>query len=99
MMKLVIDVSLHKRLILVNIKLKKKVTELFLKIFLCQYIVNGYKTERMCDEAIADCLAALKFIHGWFFTSKILEKTDNALYSNDDTLFYNEDFDKVNIYC
>ena len=53
----------------------------------------------MCDEAIDDCLAALEFIHGWFATSKILEKTDNALHSNDDTLFYNEDFDKVNIYC
>ena len=53
----------------------------------------------MCDEAIDDCLAALEFIHGWFVTSKTLEKTDNALHSNDDTLFYNEDFDKVNIYC
>ena len=39
--------------------------------------------------------AALKFIPGWFVTSKMLQKLDNALHANDDILFYNEDLVKV----
>ena len=49
----------------------------------------------MCDEAVDDCPAELKFIPDWFVTSKMLEKFNNTLRSNDDILFYNEDFDKV----
>ena len=49
----------------------------------------------MCDEAVDDCLAALKFVPDCFVTSKKLEKLDNALHANDDILFYNEDFDKA----
>ena len=49
----------------------------------------------MCDEAVDDCLAALKFIPDGFVTSKMLEKFYNALHANDDILFYNKDFDKV----
>ena len=49
----------------------------------------------MCDEAVNDCLAALKFVPDWFVTSKMLEKLDNALHANGDILPYNEDFNKV----
>ena len=49
----------------------------------------------MCDEAVDDCPAGLKFIPDQFVTSKMLDKFDNTLHSNDDILFYNEDFDKV----
>ena len=49
----------------------------------------------MCDEAVDDCLAAVKFIPDWFVTSKMLEKLANALHAGDDILFYNKDFDKV----
>ena len=41
------------------------------------------------------CLATLKFIPDWFFTSKLLEKLGNALHDNDDTLSYDEDFIEV----
>ena len=41
----------------------------------------------MCDEAVDDCLAALKFIPDWFGTSKVLEKFHNAFLANDDILF------------
>ena len=27
----------------------------------------------MCDKAADDCLAALKFVHGWFVTSKMIK--------------------------
>ena len=58
------------------------------------YYSDKYKTQRICYEAVA-CPATLKFIPDWFVTSKMLEKFDNILHANDDTLFYNEDFDKV----
>ena len=59
------------------------------------YCLDKYKTQKMCDEAVDDCLAALKIIPDWFVTSTIFNKLDNALHANDDTLFYDEDFDKV----
>ena len=49
----------------------------------------------MCDEAVDDCLAALKFNPDRFVTSKMFEKIDNTSHANDDIFFYNEDFDKV----
>ena len=59
------------------------------------YWPDKYKTQRTCDEAVDDCLAALRFIPDCFFTNKMLEKFDSALHTNDDILFYNDDFDKV----
>ena len=41
----------------------------------------------MCDEAVDDYLAELKSTSDWFFTKNF--------HANDDTLFHNEDFDKV----
>ena len=38
------------------------------------YCSNRNKTQRMCDEAVDDCLEALKFVPDWFATSKMLEK-------------------------
>ena len=49
----------------------------------------------MCDEAVDNCLAALKLIPDWFVISKTFEKLDNFLHANDDILFHNEDFDKL----
>ena len=59
---------------------------------------NRYKTLKTCDEAVDDCLAALKFIPDWFVTSKILEMFHDPLLANDDILFFNEDFSKVNFF-
>ena len=56
---------------------------------------DKYKPQKMCDEAVDNCLVALKFIPDWFVRSKMLEKLDNLLHANDDVLFYNEDFDEV----
>ena len=49
----------------------------------------------MSDEVVDDCLVALKFICDWFVTSEMLEKFHDALFANDDILFFNEDFNKV----
>ena len=63
--------------------------------FMLLYCPNKYKTQRMCDETVDDCLAALKFIPDWLATSKILKNFDKALLANDDILFFNEDFIKA----
>ena len=49
----------------------------------------------MCDQAVDDCLAALKFIRDWFVTTIMLEKYHYTLLVNDDTLFSNKDHNKV----
>ena len=54
--------------------------------FMLVYCPDRCKTQRMCDEAADDCLAALKFLPDCFVKSKMLEKFDNALHANDDIL-------------
>ena len=55
------------------------VTELFLKILLIVYCPDEYKTQRICDEAFDDSLAALKLTPHWFVTTKIIKKLCTAL--------------------
>ena len=63
-------------LFLVNIKLKKYVIELFLKIlFFIVYYPDKYKTQEMCDEAADDSLAALRLIPDWFVRSKMIKNS------------------------
>ena len=52
------------------------------------YCSSRYKTPKNYDEAVDDCLVALKFISDRFVTSKIREKFYDALLANDDTLFF-----------
>ena len=52
----------------------------------------------MCDEAFDDCLASLKRIPDWFVTNKVLEKLYAALPTNDDILFFNQDFNRITFY-
>ena len=77
MIKLLINVFLVFFVFLINIKLKKYVTENFWRSFiiiLLLYCPHKCKTQRMCYEAVEDCLAALKFIPNWFDTSKMIKK-------------------------
>ena len=68
------DVFLYLILFLINIKLKKSVTELFLKIlfFLIVHCSDKYKTQTICDESADDSLSELKPIPNWFDTSKTI---------------------------
>ena len=45
----------------------------------------------MCDKAVDYFLPALKFVHDWFVTSKMIKKLFTALYTNDNILYFNED--------
>ena len=65
--------------------------------FSIRHVPDQCKTQQMCDEAVDDCLAALKFVPDGFVTRKMFEKFDNALQDNDDILFNNKDFKKVTI--
>ena len=58
--------------------------------FPVRYVPDQYKTQQMCDEAVDDCLAALKFTPDWFVTSKMIKKLLTALYPNDNILYFNE---------
>ena len=51
----------------------------FEELFMLIYCPDKCKSKKMCDEAVDNCLAALKFIPDWFFTSKMLEKFHDAL--------------------
>ena len=53
----------------------------------------------MCDKAVDDCLAVLKFVSDWFVTSKMIKKLFTALYADEDTLYFNEDFGNVVFSC
>ena len=66
--------------------------------FIIIYCPGRYKTLKMCDESVDDCLAALKFIPDWFVPNKMLEKFHDDLPANDDILFFNEDFNKITIF-
>ena len=45
----------------------------------------------MCDKAVADFLAALKFIPDWFVVRKIIKELFTALNVDENILYFNED--------
>ena len=53
----------------------------------------------MCDEAVDDCLAALKRIPDWSVTSQIFEKFDDVLLVNGNILLFDEYFSKVTFFA
>ena len=76
MIKLSILILLQHNLFLNAIRLKKCVTKLLTNVFLyffIRYVPDQYKTQQMCDKAVDDCLAALKFVPDWFVTSKMVK--------------------------
>ena len=65
MMKVLIFVLLYLILFLIDIRPKKYVINLFLKILLCKNI-ERYRAQEMCDKAVYACLLTLKFVPDWF---------------------------------
>ena len=53
----------------------------------------------MCDEPSDDSLAALKLIHDWFFTSKMIKKLFTALYADENILYFNKYSDNVVLFA
>ena len=52
------------------------------------YGSDKYKTQKVFDEAVDDCLEALKFIPDCFVTSKMNKKLFAAFYADDGSLFF-----------
>ena len=50
--------------------------------FLIVHSPDKYITQRMCDKAVDDSLAALKLIPDWFVTSKMIKKLYTVLYAD-----------------
>ena len=53
----------------------------------------------MCNKAVDNCLAALKFVPDWFVTNKLIKKLSTALYADENKLYFNEDSDNVTFIC
>ena len=60
-----------------------------------KYCLNRYKTQKMCDKAFDYFLPALKFVPDWFVTSKMIENLHNALFAEDDIVFFDEESGNV----
>ena len=75
---------LHSILFLINIKPKKCVIVLFLKILFYGILSDKYKTQKICDEADINSLVSWKFVSDWVVTNKILYTDENILYFNED---------------
>ena len=53
----------------------------------------------MCNKAVDDFLTALKFIHNWLATSKIIKKCLTALYAYGNIISFNEDSSDAIFFC
>ena len=49
----------------------------------------------MCDKAVHDCLAAIRFVPDWFLTSKMIKKLFTDLYTDEYIVYFNEDSSNV----
>ena len=63
--------------------------------FSLRYVLDQYKTQKMCNKAVDDCLAALKLAPDWFVTRKMIKKLFTVLYVDENILYFNEDSSNV----
>ena len=72
--------------------------------FIFDFACDWYKTQEICDKVVSKiylCWAAdyflpsLKFVPDCFVTSKIIKKPHNALFEDDDILFFDGDSGNV----
>ena len=54
------------------------------------YCPDNYKSQIMCEEAVYNCVAALKLVPDWFLLSEIIKKIFTALYADESILYFNE---------
>ena len=49
-----------------------------------KYCRHRQKTKEICDKAVDTFMSALKFVPDQFVMNKVIEKLDNAVFSNND---------------
>ena len=67
--------------------------------FMFKYCPDKYITQKMCNKAVNDFLPTLNFVPDWFVTSKMIKKLFTALYADENTLYFDEDFGNVVFNC
>ena len=88
--KLSMLVHLYLRLFLISTRPKKCAIKLFMKNLLCfmlRYCHDKYKAQEMYDNAVDDFLLALIFVPDCLVTSKMIEKLDDSVLSNNHIVF------------
>ena len=65
--------------------------------FMLKYFHDRCNTQEMCDKAADAYLPSLKLVLDQFFTNKMLEKLNEAVFCNNDIVFADIDSDIVNI--
>ena len=58
--------------------------------FSMRYVPDQYKIQPVCDIAVDDCLAALKFVAEWLVKSKMIKRFFTTLYADENILYFNE---------
>ena len=99
MIKKVSRCFLYLILFLIGINLRKCETVVSVYSFLIVYCPVKYKTQKICDEAVDDCLAALKFIPDRFVTSRTIKKFLNALYADGNIPCFNKYSGNAILFC
>ena len=63
--------------------------------FILKCCLDRYKTQKICAKSVDNFLPTLKFVPDWVFKSKMIKKRYNALFSDDDLLFFDRDSGNV----
>ena len=71
---------------------------LFKEPFTLKYYPDRYKPQKICDKAVSFYLLALKCVSDQFALSKMIEKLDDAVFSDDYTILNDTDFDIVTFF-
>ena len=66
--------------------------------FLLKCCFDRYKTQKIYDKAANNFHLSLKFIPSCFFTNKLIKIFHDALFANNDILFFDKDFHNVVFY-
>ena len=67
--------------------------------FSMSYFPDKYRFQQMCDEAVDNCLAALKFVLDLFVASKMIKILFTSFYPNGNIFYFNEDSGSVVFTC
>ena len=67
----------------------------FKEHFMLKHCSDKYKTQKMCVKAVDSYLLTLKFVPYWFVMSKMLEKLDNSVFTNEEIFYHNVDFNII----
>ena len=60
-----------------------------------EFFHDQFKTQKICDTAVEVRLVALKFVSDWYIASTVIKKLYTTLYTDENIMDFDEDFDNV----